>query len=89
MKKYRVGIVGATGAVGQEIINLMEKRDLPVSEIKLLASAKSAGREMKALGNMEEIQETTPESFKNLDFAIFSAGSQQSFICLSSRSFFG
>ena len=78
MKKYRVGIVGATGAVGQEIINLMEKRDLPVSEIKLLASAKSAGREMKALGNMEEIQETTPESFQNLDFAIFSAGSQQS-----------
>ena len=78
MKKYRIGIVGATGAVGQEIINLMEKREFPVSETKLLASVKSAGREMKAFGNIEKIQETTPDSFKDLDFAIFSAGSNQS-----------
>ena len=78
MKKYRIGIVGATGAVGQEIIKLMEKRDFPASEIRLLASAKSAGREVKALGNVEKIQETTPDSFKELDIAIFSAGSNQS-----------
>jgi len=56
----------------------MEKREFPVSETKLLASAKSAGREMKAFGNIEKIQETTPDSFKDLDFAIFSAGSNQS-----------
>ena len=78
MKKYRIGIVGATGAVGQEIIKLMEKRDFPASEIRLLASAKSAGREVEALGNVEKIEETTPDSFKELDIAIFSAGSNQS-----------
>ena len=78
MKKYRIGIVGATGAVGQEIIKLMEKRDFYASEIRLLASAKSAGREVEALGNVEKIQETTPDSFKELDIAIFSAGSNQS-----------
>ena len=56
----------------------MEKREFPVSETKLLARPKSAGREMKAFGNIEKIQETTPDSFKDLDFAIFSAGSNQS-----------
>ena len=66
MKKYRIGIVGATGAVGQEIIKLMEKRDFPASEVRLLASAKSAGREVEALGNVEKIEETTPDSFKEL-----------------------
>ena len=50
----------------------------PASEIRLLASAKSAGREVEALGNVEKIQETTPDSFKELDIAIFSAGSNQS-----------
>ena len=76
MKKYRIGIVGATGAVGQEIINLLEKREFPVSEARLLASSRSAGREMQACGNLEVVQETTPDSFKSLDIAIFSAGSQ-------------
>ena len=75
MKKYRIGIVGATGAVGQEIINLLEKREFPVAEARLLASSRSAGREIQACGNLEVVQETTPESFKNLDIAIFSAGS--------------
>ena len=50
----------------------MEKRDFPASEIRLLASAKSAGREVEALGNVEKIQ-NTPDSFKELDVAIFSA----------------
>jgi len=75
LKKYRIGIVGATGAVGQEIINLLEKREFPVAEARLLASSRSAGREIQACGNLEVVQETTPESFKNLDIAIFSAGS--------------
>ena len=76
MKKYKIGIVGATGAVGQEIINLLEKREFPVSEARLLASSRSAGREIQACGNLEVVTETTPDSFKGLDIAIFSAGSQ-------------
>jgi aspartate-semialdehyde dehydrogenase len=76
LKKYKIGIVGATGAVGQEIINLLEKREFPVSEARLLASSRSAGREIQACGNLEVVSETTPDSFKGLDIAIFSAGSQ-------------
>ena len=78
MKKYRIGIVGATGAVGQEIIKLLEKREFPASELRLLASSRSAGIELEALGQTHKIQETTPESFKDLDIAIFSAGSKNS-----------
>ncbi len=78
MKKYRIGIVGATGAVGQEIIHLLEKREFPIAEARLLASARSAGREIQACGNLEVVRETTPESFTGLDIAIFSAGSQNS-----------
>ena len=78
MKKYRIGIVGATGAVGQEIISLLEKREFPVAEARLLASPKSAGRQIQACGNLETVQETTSDSFKDLDLAIFSAGSKQS-----------
>jgi len=78
LKKYRIGIVGATGAVGQEIIKLLEKREFPASELRLLASSRSAGNELEALGQTHKIQETTPESFKDLDIAIFSAGSENS-----------
>lgn len=76
MKKYRLGIVGATGAVGQEIIHLLEKREFPVSEARLLASERSAGREIEACGNLEIVKETKEDSFENLDIAIFSAGSE-------------
>ena len=78
MKKYRIGIVGATGAVGQEIIHLLEKRNFPVIEARLLASNRSAGREILACGNKEKVMETTAESFKGLDLAIFSSGSKVS-----------
>jgi aspartate-semialdehyde dehydrogenase len=78
LKKYKLGIVGATGAVGQEIIKLLEKREFPASEIRLLASARSAGKQMDVFGQTLTISETTPDSFKDLDFAIFSAGSENS-----------
>jgi aspartate-semialdehyde dehydrogenase len=78
LKKYRIGIVGATGAVGQEIIRLLEKREFPVAEARLLASSRSAGREIQACGNLETVIETTPEAFNGLDMAIFSAGSPSS-----------
>ena len=78
MKKYRIGIVGATGAVGQEIISLLEKRDFPVGDLKLLASSRSAGKEIDAFGISSPVLETTPDSFEGLDFAIFSAGGDNS-----------
>jgi len=78
LKKYKLGIVGSTGAVGQEIIKLLEKREFPASEIRLLASARSAGSEMTVLGENLRVEETKPDSFNDLDFAIFSAGSDNS-----------
>ena len=78
MKKYRIGIVGATGAVGQEILALLEKRDFPVGDLKLLASARSVGKEVQAFGTTNKVEETTPDCFEDLDFAIFSAGGDNS-----------
>ena len=73
-KKYRVGIVGATGAVGQEILELLFQRNFPLSELTLLASSRSAGKTVEHKGMKFTIKEAKPESFENLDIAIFSAG---------------
>ena len=70
--------MGATGTVGQEIIRLLEKREFPVAQAKLLASARSAGRKIQACGNLETVSETTSDSFDDLDLAIFCAGSENS-----------
>lgn len=73
-KKYRVGIVGATGAVGQEIIRLLIDRNFPYSEICLFASARSAGKTITVDKFSGVVRETTEEIFKDLDVALFSAG---------------
>ncbi len=73
-KKYRVGIVGATGAVGQELLELLIKRNFPMSELTLLASKRSAGKTVEFEGNKFLIEEAKPESFDKLDIAIFAAG---------------
>ena len=78
LKKFKICIVGSTGAVEVEIIKLLEKREFPASEVRLLASPRSAGTEVEALGERRSVLETTPESFDGLDFAIFSAGSDNS-----------
>jgi len=70
---YKVGIVGATGAVGQELISLLESRKFPLDELKLFASSRSAGKRMSALGESVIIEEATESCFDGLDFAIFSA----------------
>ncbi len=70
---YKVGIVGATGAVGQELISLLERRQFPVDELKLFASSRSAGKQVEALGDTLTIEEATESCFGGLDFAIFSA----------------
>jgi len=78
MKGYRVAVVGATGAVGQEMIKTLEQRNFPVSEIKLLASARSAGKKLKFKGEEVTVEELKPESFEGIDIALFSAGGDRS-----------
>lgn len=73
-KKYRVGIVGATGAVGQELLDLLVSRNFPMESLRLLASSRSAGKKIQHAGKTYVVEETTPECFDTLDIAIFSAG---------------
>ncbi len=70
-----VAIAGATGAVGIEMLKTLEKRDFPVKNLKLLASARSAGKTMTFKGETVKVEELTADSFKGVDVALFSAGS--------------
>lgn len=73
-KEYRVAVVGATGAVGREMRNILAERKFPVKELVALATAKSAGTRLDFLGEEVVVQELTEESFKGVDLALFSAG---------------
>ncbi|MBO5899446.1 MAG: aspartate-semialdehyde dehydrogenase [Lentisphaeria bacterium] len=73
-KSYTVAVAGATGAVGIEMIKTLEKRNFPVGNLKLLASARSAGKTLKFKGEDIVIEEMTSNSFKGVDIALFSAG---------------
>lgn len=68
---YRIGIVGATGAVGQELIDLLVTRRFPAGEVRLLASARSAGRNVAWGDRMLTVREAAPEAFDGLDLAFF------------------
>ena len=74
---YRIGILGATGAVGQELIELFVDRGFP-GELVPLASSRSAGKKVEYKGKSWTVKEATPDSFKGLDFAVFSAGASLS-----------
>lgn len=74
MKKYNVAIMGATGAVGQEFLRLIEERKFPFTELKLLASKRSAGKKVQFMGKEYTVEETKPESFENVDIALFAGG---------------
>ena len=69
-----LAIVGATGAVGVEMLRCLERRNFPVSRLTLLASARSAGKKMMFRGEELTIRELTPESFAGVEIALFSAG---------------
>lgn len=71
---YKVGIVGATGAVGHELVELLKERKFPMASLTLLASARSAGKQLTFGDDTFTVEEATPESFDALDVAIFSAG---------------
>ncbi|MDQ0245738.1 aspartate-semialdehyde dehydrogenase [Bacillus fengqiuensis] len=69
-----VAVVGATGAVGQQMIATLEDRNLPISKLTLLSSARSAGKKVLFKGEEITVQEATPESFEGVQIALFSAG---------------
>lgn len=73
-----VAIAGATGAVGTEFLNLLEERNFPIKELRLLASARSAGKELTFKGKQIKVQELTTDSFEGIDVAFFSAGASRS-----------
>jgi len=70
-----VAIVGATGAVGVEMIGCLERRGFPLAELRLLASARSAGKQLRFRGEPLAVRELTEASFAGVDLALFSAGS--------------
>ena len=68
-----VAILGATGAVGREMLKILEERDFPVGELRLLASARSVGTEMKYKGSVVKTQEATNDAFKGVDIVLGAA----------------
>lgn len=80
MKKdsYNIAIVGATGAVGQEMMEILDQRNFPVNELRLLASERSAGKELEFKGSKIKIHKLDENSFKDIDIALFSAGGSRS-----------
>ena len=77
-KKYIVAVVGATGAVGNEMIKTLEQREFPVEQLRLFASERSEGKALH-FGDKEVIVEALNESsFKGIDIALFSAGAERS-----------
>jgi len=73
-RNYTVAIVGATGAVGVEMIKVLERRNFPVGSLKLLASARSAGKTQTFRGTTVTVEELRDDSFAGVDIALFSAG---------------
>jgi len=74
-RQYTVAVVGATGAVGVEMIKVLERRNFPVGKLVLLASARSAGKTLPFHGKPVTVEELTEDSFAGVDIALFSAGS--------------
>src|SRR5437870_5131760 len=73
-KNLHVAIVGATGAVGIEMMKTLAKRKFPIGKLTLLASARSAGKQLPFEGEDIAVKELTEDSFKSVDVALFSAG---------------
>lgn len=74
MKKWNVAIVGATGAVGNEMIKILEERAFPIKQLKLLASERSAEKVLKYKGNSLTVQVLKEDSFTGVHIGLFSAG---------------
>ena len=77
-KKYKIAILGATGAVGAELMSILLERDFPIAELRLLASPKSVGKTINFNGQEIAIAPVTPESFDGIDIVLASAGASVS-----------
>jgi aspartate-semialdehyde dehydrogenase len=74
MSSARVGVLGATGVVGQEILSVLEQRRFPVGTLRPLASARSAGKKVRFGGELISVEAAGPSSFRGLDYVLASAG---------------
>lgn len=74
--KYNIAIIGATGAVGRKILEVLERRNFPVGELRLTASEKSAGQKVFFKGEPYQIGSLNDTSFRGIDISFFSAGSE-------------
>ncbi len=77
-EKYVVAVVGATGAVGNEMIAVLEERDFPIETLRLFASERSEGVKLNFKGNEIAVETLKEDSFKGIDIALFSAGAERS-----------
>ena len=78
MKKYNIAVLGATGAVGQEMLNILAEYDIPVGELRPLASARSAGKTVKFKGQDVIIREANDDAFEGMDFVLGAVEKDQS-----------
>jgi aspartate-semialdehyde dehydrogenase len=78
MRAQTIAVVGATGAVGVEILRVLERRNFPVAGLKLLASKRSVGKTLEFKGKPYKVEELTAAAFKGVDIAFFSAGAGRS-----------
>jgi aspartate-semialdehyde dehydrogenase len=74
MRNYHVAVVGATGAVGNEMISVLEERNFPVGKLTLLASERSIGKRLDFRGESYPVQVLKEDSFKGVEIGLFSAG---------------
>ena len=77
-KKYVVAVVGATGAVGNEMIATLEEREFPVERLRLFASERSEGKSLQFEGSEIQVETLKEDSFRGIDIALFSAGAERS-----------
>lgn len=77
-ERYNVAVVGATGAVGNEMIAILEERDFPVETLRLFASERSEGKRLNFKGQEIPVETLKEDSFNGIDIALFSAGAERS-----------
>ncbi len=73
MKKVNLAIIGATGAVGREMLKILAERNFPIGELKLLASSRSAGKKIEYMGKEYTVEEVTKDSFNGMDIVLGAA----------------
>jgi aspartate-semialdehyde dehydrogenase len=76
MKKYHIAVVGATGAVGTELLRVLERRGFPVASLRAIGSERSAGKSIKFRDESIAVEQLSDNSFKKIDIAFFSAGGE-------------